>query len=175
MEMTSALKFRDVSLLSTGEAARMLGASRQHVVNLCDSGRLPCVRVGTHRRVDRLALKAFLLSPTAPRLRREQLVSLWLHHAVAGHLVKDPDAVLERARRNLDKLSERHPSAQPWLEAWHRTLDNGPSSVLQILTSPSESAVELRQNSPFAGVLTEAERRKVLESFRRHAKAQPAA
>jgi excisionase family DNA binding protein len=176
MEIATASEIPDLSLLSTGDAARFLGTSRQHVVDLCDSGRLPCVRVGTHRRVDPLALKAFLLSPsTRQGLRREQLASLWLHHAVAGHLVRNPEAVLERAWRNLDRLSRRHPSARPWLDAWRRTLDNGPAATLQMLTSTSESAVELRQNSPFAGVLTEAERRNVLESFRTYGKGDSAA
>jgi len=176
MEITTASDIPDLSPLSTGDAARFLGTSRQHVVDLCDSGRLPCVRVGTHRRIDPLALKAFLLSPpTRQGLRREQLASLWLHHAVAGHLVRDPEAVLERAWRNLDRLSKRHPSARPWLDAWRRTLDNGPAATLQTLTSTSESAVELRQNSPFAGVLTEAERRNVLATFRTYGQADSAA
>ncbi|MPY81460.1 MAG: helix-turn-helix domain-containing protein, partial [Actinophytocola sp.] len=35
-------------LLSTGQAAEVLGCSRQHVVDLCSSGQLPYVTVGTH-------------------------------------------------------------------------------------------------------------------------------
>ena len=162
--------------LSTGETARILSTSRQHVVDLCDSGRLPCVTVGTHRRIEALALEAFLLGPPGKQpLRREQQVSLWLHHAVAGRLVRDPQAVMDLARRNLDTLSRRHPSAQPWIQAWRRALDKGPAVVLQILTSPSEAATELRQNSPFAGVITQAERRKVLASFHAQAEVHPAA
>lgn len=157
-----------VDMLSTGQAARRLGVSRQHVVNLCDTGRLSCVFVGTHRRIEPLALRAFVASPpTRQPQRREQLASLWLHHAVAGHLVRDPEAVMARARRNLARLSERHPSAQPWIAAWRRTLERGPDAVLQALTSPLPAAAELRQNSPFAGVLTTTERRCVLEALRR--------
>ena len=50
-------------------------------------------------------------------------------------------------------------------------------AVLDVLTSRDELAVELRQNSPFAGVLTEAERQAALASFRRQwsvTKAPPA-
>ncbi len=39
--------------LTTGEAARLLGTSRQHVVDLCNAGHLPYRVVGKHRRVSR--------------------------------------------------------------------------------------------------------------------------
>ena len=38
-------------LLTTGEVAKLLGTSRQQVVNLCERGDLPFVMVGKHRRV----------------------------------------------------------------------------------------------------------------------------
>ena len=159
-----------MDILTTSQAARFLGTSRQHVVNLCEAGRLDHVTVGTHRRIPRLALDAFLLDPpTAGTRRREQLLSLWLHHAVAGHLVRDPERVLERARRNLGKLSRLHPAARPYLEAWRNAIDEGPNAVLALLTSPKPQAIELRQNSPFAGVLSEAERRRVIAAVRTHA------
>jgi hypothetical protein len=37
--------------------------------------------------------------------------------------------------------------------------------ILETLTSRTPRARELRQNSPFAGVLTEAERQRVLSGF----------
>jgi hypothetical protein len=41
-------------------------------------------------------------------------------------------------------------------------------AVLDVLTSRSGMAVELRQNSPFAGVLTQRDRARVLAAFREH-------
>ena len=156
------------ALLSTGEAAVLLGSSRQHVVDLCESGQLRHVRIGTHRRIERDAVDAFLRVPAVrPGLRREQLASLWLHRAVAGRVVQDPTTVLARARANLATLFRTHPAAGTWLETWRHALDAGPEEVLQVLTSSTEAAAELRQNSPFAGVLDEVERRRVLDAFRR--------
>jgi excisionase family DNA binding protein len=161
-------------LLSTGEAAVVLGSSRQHVVDLCESGALPCVKIGTHRRIERDAIDAFLRAPGfRGGLRREQWASLWLHRAVAGRLVQDPAEVLAHARANLDALSRQHPSAGTWLDAWRRALDGGPEDVLHVLTSSAQSAVELRQNSPFAGVLDANERQRVLDSFRQYWDARP--
>ena len=42
---------------------------------------------------------------------------------------------------------------------------------MEVLTSTSGVARELRQNSPFAGLLSESERLAVLESFQRNSKA----
>ena len=39
------------TMLKTGEVARLLGVSRQHVADLCDGGKVKHVRVGTHRRI----------------------------------------------------------------------------------------------------------------------------
>ena len=52
-----------------------------------------------------------------------------------------------------------------WLRQWLLLLDQGPEPVMQALTSSSLAARELRQNSPFAGVLSEPERLAILRSF----------
>ena len=154
-------------LLTTGEVAKLLGTSRQQVVNLCERGDLPFIMVGKHRRIERSAIEA-LLRPRQ-KLTRDQLKSLWLHQAVAGSLVTDPDAVLGKAAKNLDRLLVVHKStmAEVWLMRWREKLSEGPGAVLKALTSEDFESVELRQNSPFAGVLPQPQRRKVLEAFTR--------
>lgn len=103
-------------------------------------------------------------------LTREQEQSRWLHAAVAGHLVSEPDVVLARARGNIDRLSQVHRGtmAERWLDLWRETLDAGLDKVLATLVSESPQAAELRQNSPFAGILPEDERLRVLASFRNY-------
>ncbi|WP_434741130.1 helix-turn-helix domain-containing protein [Micromonospora sp. SH-82] len=113
-------------------------------------------------------LGSMLLQPKQS-LTRDQLKSLWLHQAVAGSLVTDPDEVLGKARENLDRLLQQHRGtmAGVWLRRWQDKINEGVGSVLKALTSEDSEAVELRQNSPFAGVLSQPQRLKVLESFRR--------
>jgi excisionase family DNA binding protein len=154
-------------LIRTGEAAVLLGCSRQHVVDLCDSGRLPVVRGGgSHRHVRRSDVLAMARRP----LTREQEQSRWLHAAIASRLVAEPDLVLGRARDNLDRFSAVHAGtmASHWLGLWRDALDAGPDQVLTVLVSEAPQAAEMRQNSPFTGILPPDERRAVLESFRRH-------
>lgn len=152
-------------LLTTGEAAKLLNSSRQHVVDLCERGDLPFVTVGTHRRVRRSDVEA--LRTRTQRMTRDQRRSLWLAYAVAGRLVEDPDSVLSMARENLDRMRQASRGrAKRWLDEWERLLDGPMDRLLRNLTSHSPKGRELRQNSPFAGVLSDAERERVFDSWR---------
>ena len=149
-------------LLTTRQAAALLGCSRQHVVDLCEAGRLPHTRIGTHRRIRQSDLDAFTRSRP---LRREELRSLWLHRAVAGKVVVDPDGAIATARRNVARFREVQPRAGIWLDRWEEILDAGPERVLETLTSSSRDAIDLRQNTPFVGLLSEEEQRAVITAF----------
>lgn len=154
-------------LLTTGQAARLLGCSRQHIVDLCERGVLDCVSAGTHRRVPRVEVEAL---SGRRSLTRDQERSLWLHRVVAGRLAVDPDEVLARASANLDRLQRAHPTrvASGELAEWRQILEAGVDAVSDVLVSRNPRAVELRQNSPFAGVLDEAERQAALAAFQDH-------
>lgn len=152
-------------LLTTGEAAKILNTSRQHVVDLCDRGDLPFVTTGSHRRIRRGDVEA--LRTRTQRLTRDQRRSLWLGYATAGKLVANPQSVVAKAQRNLAKLKVTHArgTAGRWLDEWERLLNGPVDRVLDALTSRTPRARELRQNSPFAGVLTDSERKRVLAAF----------
>lgn len=156
----------DGEFLTTGQVAAALGVSRQHVVDLCTRGVLAHVLVGTHRRVRRGEVEALI----GGTLTRDAERSLWLHRAVAGRLVVDPDGVLTRAHRNIAHMLTVHPAGMSarWLSRWRKVLDEGVDATLDVLTCRSPEAVELRQNSPFAGVLPDDERRAVVAAFSRH-------
>ena len=158
-------------LLSTGDVASVLGVSRQHVVDLCDRGDLIFVRVGSHRRVPRSELDRLLGAVHEQKLTRDQERSLWLHRAVLAELVENPEDVLARVGGNLQRLRSQHLGrgmTARWLGQWQEVLDAGVDAVADVLTSVGPAALELRQNSPFAGVISEAVRSRVLASFVRH-------
>ncbi|MGL5808931.1 MAG: helix-turn-helix domain-containing protein [Nocardioides sp.] len=153
-------------LLKTGEVARLLGVSRQHVVDLCDRGDLRCVRVGTHRRVPRSEVVR-----VKGALTREQERSLWLHRALLGQVLADPEATSAKARENIERWRGSHRAdgkTIQYLEEWERLLDSGLDWLVENLISPSPRACELRQNSPFAGILPQEARERVLASFNQH-------
>jgi hypothetical protein len=89
--------------------------------------------------------------------------SLALHHAVAAKLEAQPH-LLDIARRNLDRWSDGNPPSA--IREWRAILDSAPlPAVLSLLRSLSEEAARLRQSSPFAGVLTEEERRRIMADY----------
>lgn len=153
-------------LLTTGRAARLLGCTRQHVVDLCERGMLPFVSVGSHRRVRRADVEALARGG----LTRDQERSLWLHRVVAGKLAVSPGEVLSQAESNLERLLQVHSTGMTatWLEEWRKALNSGLDVVFDMLTSTVPKAIEMRQNSPFAGVLDAEERQAALASFQTH-------
>jgi len=116
----------------------------------------------------RIVAEATTDADVRPSLRREAEQSLWLHRAVVAKVVTDPAAALALAHRNLAKRRSVHGPANKWLDQWQRILDQGVDTVLRVLTSEEPHAVELRQSTPFAGILTEQERQAVLTAFWTH-------
>ncbi|KGM14006.1 helix-turn-helix domain-containing protein [Cellulomonas bogoriensis] len=152
-------------LLTTGEAARLLGASRQHVVNLCDRGELPYVSTGVHRRLRQADVEAF--GAQKDRLTRDQRRSLWFAYAIAGKIAADPASTLTVARRDLEAMCREHPRgrAAKRLAEWAQLLDGPVEEFLMTLTSSSPRARELRQTLPFFGVLSDREQHQVASAF----------
>ena len=100
------------------------------------------------------------------QMTRDQLRSWLLGYAVAGRVVADPDGTRALARANLAQLRETAPRAAVWLDEWERLLAGPLPELLLALTSPSERSRDLRQNTPFAGVLSSEERERVLQTAR---------
>ena len=89
--------------------------------------------------------------------------SLALHEAVAAKLEAQPE-LLETARANLKRWLTSESSAA--LREWQRLLDTLPlPELLGLLRSPDEEAARLRQSSPFAGLLSPAERGAILGRY----------
>jgi len=149
-------------LIRTGAAAKILGTSRQHVVDLCIRGAIRSHGPGAHRRLERHEVEALL----DRRRTRDDRQSLWLHTAVAGRVAKDPRGTLEKARANLRTMRSAHQARSPWIRRWEQLVDAGPETVMRALVADTPESAELRQNSPFAGVLTDRERRRALNAFR---------
>jgi len=156
-------------MLRTGDVARILGMSRQHIVDLCDHGHIDSVRVGTHRRiprseVDRLARR---------ELTREETTTLRLHQALLTKLLTNPDAVISKAKKNLARDLLLHDETPPHIEQWSRILESDLDTIIDALVSPTPAARELRAHSPFVGVLPATVEQRVLQCTERHWPTRP--
>jgi hypothetical protein len=109
----------------------------------------------------------------AHRQRRpEEWVQLELHRRLIPKLIADPDAIRSLARANLARLRQRRqsPTSRGWIDQWDSLLDGPLEGLLATLVSTDERGVDLRQMSPFAGALTDAERHEAIITGRALAK-----
>jgi hypothetical protein len=91
-------------------------------------------------------------------------LALAYHRVIAERLLASPEAVLSVARDNLRRWIKRHAGTGTVqaLEEWQRLIETRPARELAaILTEDSDEGQRLRQSSPFAGVLSEHERKEV--------------
>ena len=84
---------------------------------------------------------------------------------IADRLRDDPDTVLGRARETLARMQSIAAASSQPLREWSVLLDRPVPAIVEILTDPSPWARELRHVTPFAGVLSAAERAEALRAF----------
>ena len=93
---------------------------------------------------------------------RSQKIADAYCRGVAARLKRNPNVVLAKARENLDRM---RPHCHPELVGrWERALARPVDRIAVLLTSPRGAG--LRRNHPFAGVLSVAERRRILQGVR---------
>ena len=92
--------------------------------------------------------------------------SLAMGRAIAGKVRAQP-ALLQIAKDNLKRWMQQHqPDVPLVLNEWQEILTQWPiERVLDLLTSDDENARRLRQSSPFAGILSQAERRSIFDEY----------
>jgi len=99
----------------------------------------------------------------AHRLAEERSVAY--HRAIAERLLAQPE-VLEGARRRVQTWLAAGDRAPFYARKWAEILDQDPPAVAAFLVARTELADELRQSTPFLGVLKPHERWKILRETR---------
>jgi len=96
--------------------------------------------------------------------RELDLRSLRLHQLVAQKIRADP-ALFSVVRETVERqLTNSMPSVSIYLLQWLDILDRGIEEALAVAVEDTERGQVLRSASPFAGVLTEDERRAFLHA-----------
>jgi hypothetical protein len=90
---------------------------------------------------------------------RAQARSLAYHRALAQRLRKP---MVDEARHVLFRWREQGRIDQRYADRWERLLDRPVPEIRRALVDESQDANDLRQNSPFAGQLSEPERRRIV-------------
>jgi hypothetical protein len=96
------------------------------------------------------------------RHRAAQLRSLAYHRALARRLRR---SMVDDARHILWEWRQKGAIDPRYADEWESVLEKPLPEVRRVLTADEPHADDLRQNSPFAGLLTEPERRRILDEI----------
>ena len=143
--------------LTQVELAERVGTSRSRLSAYESGSVLPSVEL--FFRLLHAAGAQCSVSPVL-QLSSSEEGSLRLHGAIAKRLVAAPDVVVAKARANVATMraadTARHAARR--LDAWEVLLEGSLLELVDVLLSRSQAASDLRQSTPFAGVLTPEER-----------------
>lgn len=104
-----------------------------------------------------------MIKPLNPHYRIDE-VSLAYHTEIARRIERDP-ALVKVAIANLDRWLERKGYEEQGCVEWRRILSElSTPDLVSLLISRSEQSKRHRQSTPFTGILTQAERRAILEA-----------
>jgi len=95
--------------------------------------------------------------------RRAELRSLAYHRALARRLRRP---MVDEARHVLWKWRDQGKIDARYAQPWEELLDRPLPEIRRILVEDTPKARDLRQNSPFAGMLSEPERRRIMQAIR---------
>ncbi|OGC02266.1 hypothetical protein A2V82_16605 [candidate division KSB1 bacterium RBG_16_48_16] len=97
--------------------------------------------------------------------KRSEIRSIALHREIVKKLKNNPK-LWDIPQKNIEKWKKQRGRLVPAFIEWENILENNKKEqILFILESDSEEAVRLRSSSPFTGILTESERKRIFESF----------
>lgn len=91
--------------------------------------------------------------------------SLALHRAIAAKLLARQE-LIAKAHDNIKRWLPASGGSRPYLEAWREILAKPVEEIARMIVEEGERMTAMRQNSPFAGVLTPRERWAVYREFR---------
>jgi hypothetical protein len=95
---------------------------------------------------------------------RVEARSIALHKAIAAKLREHPE-LLAIAHDNLARWMADRGRSQPYFEEWKRILALPPEEMPALIVEDSERMTNLRQCTPFAGVLSPRERWDIYDAF----------
>ncbi len=162
--MNTVQKLRQQTGVTQQELAAIAGTSQSTIAAYETGAKSPTLRT-----VENLARSQNLemVVTYMPQMTREDRRSLAFHQAIVKRLRKEPAAILGRTKMNLGRLLKMHPGARKLLSQWQDWLNLPLEELIAKMLDPFPEARDMRQVSPFSGVLDPKERARVLQQFRK--------
>jgi transcriptional regulator with XRE-family HTH domain len=101
-----------------------------------------------------------LIVEVRPRLTHPERRTLELHRIVSEKLSDDATGIIQQAKSRIDTMRVADPEGRTakYVNAWDRLLSGPRDELVATMLSTDQVARDLRQSSPFVGVLTDEER-----------------
>lgn len=165
-------QIREQAGLSQQKLALAAGTSQPTIADYESGRKSPTVRT-----LQKLASASGLefVASFVPAMTREDKRSLAFHRAIVRKLEENPEPVLKRVRANLGKLHKLHPDAAALFHEWGKWLELSVPELQSKLMDPDLEAREMRQVSPFSGILSAKERADILRAFQKEMNNDPRA
>lgn len=126
----------------------------------------PVIRERRRRSLEAIDLDRLLPRRRGRGHRVAELHALAYHRLVAERLDEN---LVDEARRRLRRWRQDGRIHPRWAEEWERILAMPLPRIAKAISADTKHARELRQSSPFAGALTEQERRRLLRAVEERA------
>jgi excisionase family DNA binding protein len=119
------------------------------------------IRDRQRRARETIDLDRLLPSDRQRNHRVAELQALAYHRLVAERL---NDEMVRQARQRLDQWRRANRIQTRWVDAWNSALAMPLDDLARLISADTAESRELRQTSPFAGVLNEQERRRLVQA-----------
>ena len=113
-------------------------------------------------------ISTFALSPAVPNPKLmlithqiHEIRSLRMHRIVAERFRQEPAEVIRLTLKKLERWHQQGVECEDF-EVWRNLLAGPSQEIVDALTASSEEAIRLRQSSPFAGLIPDEDRRRIL-------------
>lgn len=116
--------------------------------------------VEARQRADRMRPRALIPDKGEGPHRRAELRSLAYHRALAPRLRRP---MIAQAQHKLRRWQAEGRIDPRYAEAWEKVFALPMAEIRKVVAADDDRGRDLRQNSPLAGLLSEPERRKILE------------
>lgn len=162
--MNPVVELRRLSGLTQAALAQLAGTSQPTIAQYESGAKSPTL--ATLKKLA-AALGLEMMVNFVPPMSREDRRSLAYHRAIAQILKKAGPPSIQHARKNLKKMWQAHPDARALLEEWSHWLELPTDTLIRRVLDPGLMAREMRQVTPFAGLLSPQERVQILKKFRK--------
>lgn len=158
--------------LSQRDLGSQVGAA-QSVIARYESGKVEPSLDQLQRLLERAGFRLRVtIEPIRPRSHElHARRSLAYHRLVADRLPEDP-ALLDRGRRRVEEWASgrrQFGGSQQYVDAWKRLLTQSLPAIIDAITSDGDDARELRQNSPFNGMLGQEAWQRIVDGIKEDA------